>query len=40
MVKKFVKIFPHDYKKVMGLSSKMNTKEEITSAAIKEEING
>jgi glutamate synthase domain-containing protein 3 len=40
MVKKFVKIFPHDYKKVLSLSSQMHTKKATASAAVKEEVNG
>jgi glutamate synthase domain-containing protein 3 len=39
-VKKFVKIFPHDYKKVLGLSSDKQTKKATATAATKEKVNG
>jgi glutamate synthase domain-containing protein 3 len=38
--KKFVKVFPHDYKRVLGLKVNQKAPEKIKSVAVMEEYNG
>ena len=36
MVKKFVKVFPHDYKRVLGISSNASAQKQTPTAVVEE----